>query len=414
MIGRMTGKSWAREGRGGGFIRHLASVLAFLSVCTVGAANIPKPDTVDRSDPNFVKAYLLIADPGKELYSCAGHSALRLVCDAYKLDFCYSYESEMVSERVLSFLAGRLKMGMFAIPTEKYLSFYRNDQRGVRQYALNLPTDAKVRLCKIMDGKVKEGVTLPYEFLKRGCAQSDLQCLIEAVKPLSIDFGQWPEHLRTQTRRELFSRALVGFPWNGFFVDTLVGTESDELVPIVQRVVAPQDLLLLLRQAKVLGSPILNGDGEVLVKEQQIADTSWFSPCVVGALILILAFFCGMKGVGRIMSGFLCALYVPIAVFYTYLVFFSDVPATSWHWLVIPFNILPIVFWKWREKWLLPFVGVLVIWMVGMFVSPHRLIDPAYYLLVAAYAVLGVTFGSCGGLVALRSTLKVKGRRSDT
>lgn len=336
----------------------------------------------------FVEAYLIMAEPGGELYSCAGHAALRLKCDTYKLDFCYSYESEPVSERVLTFLAGRLKMGMFAVPTEKYLSFYRDDRRGVRQYRLDLPEDAKKRLCKVMDDKVKEGVTLPYDFLERGCAQSALQCLIEALKPLSIDFGHWPDHILAKTRRELFSDGLDRFPWNRFFVYTLVGSEGDELVAPVKRVVMPRDLLAVLRQAKVVGRPVITGEGEQLVDSQPIAAASWFSPCVAGALVLLLALLSWVKALGRFLRPMLYGLYVAIAVFYTYLVFLSNLPATSWHWLVVPFNVLPIVFWKWRAKWRWYFVGVLVLWLAAMVAAPHRLTDPAYYLVVVAVVAL--------------------------
>ena len=39
-------------------------------------------DGIDRSDPNFVTASLLIMSPGNKLYSCAGHSCIRLECPA--------------------------------------------------------------------------------------------------------------------------------------------------------------------------------------------------------------------------------------------------------------------------------------------------------------------------------------------
>lgn len=337
----------------------------------------------------FVEAYLLIAEPGGELYSCAGHSALRLKCDTYNLDYCYSYESEMVSERVLTFLAGRLKMGMFALPTETYLSFYRNDGRGVKQYRLNLPEEAKKRLCKVMDDKVKEGVSLPYDFLERGCAQSDLQCLIEALKPFSIDFGHWPDHIAQKTRRELFSDGLDDFPWNRFFVYTLVGVEGDEMVSFVKRVVMPRDILLVLRQAKVEGKNIITDEGEVLVEAQPINGRTWFSPLVASGIILFLALLGWMKGVvGRFARGILYALYVSYAVFYTYMVFISSLPATSWHWLVVPFNILPIILWRWRRYWARPYAALLCLWELFMLLYPHQLTDTAYLVLVPAYIVL--------------------------
>ncbi len=337
----------------------------------------------------FVEAYLLIAEPGGELYSCAGHSALRLKCDTYNLDYCYSYESEMVSERVLTFLSGRLKMGMFAVPTEEYLSFYRNDHRGVSEYYLNLPLETKRQLWKIMDEKVAEGVKLPYDYLERGCAQSVLRCLMEAAKPLGIDFGHWPENIATKTRRELFCECLDDFPWNRFFTQSLVGVEADKYVLKYERVVVPWDLLTVLRGAKFAGERIITEEGKALVPSSSPSGASWFSPCFAGVIVALFAILSFLKGwIGRVFSGVLYGIYVGYGVFYTYLVFCSSLPATSWHWLVVPFNILPIVFWKWRKRWKWYFAGMLLIWMGGMSIYPDLLIDPAYYILVAGYMVL--------------------------
>jgi len=106
-------------------------------------------DGVDRADPNFVTASLLVMSPGDELYSCAGHSCIRLECPKFNLDYCFSYESEGVSDKIFTFFMGKLKMGMFAIPTAEYLKLGRESGRGVTQYRLNLPPDAKQRLWKL-------------------------------------------------------------------------------------------------------------------------------------------------------------------------------------------------------------------------------------------------------------------------
>ena len=355
-------------------------LLAHLSFCAFGV------------EPNFVEAYLMVAEPGGELYSCAGHTALRLKCDTHKLDYCYSYESEMVSERVLTFLSGNLKMGMFAVPTQTYLSFYRDDRRGVRQYPLNLPIEVKRQLWKVMDGKISEGVTLPYDYLERGCAQSVLNSLKEAVRPLTIDFGKWPAKFGEKTRRELFYESLNDFPWNRFFALTIGGTEVDEEVSKYRKVVIPNDLLEVLRNAKVAGEFIITEAGEEMVAGGEArGGGAWFSPMVASGIILVFAFLGMLRKGGGIFRGILYALYAAYAIFYTYLVFLSSLPATSWHWNIIPFNILPIVLWKWREKWRLFYAGISVAWMVGMAVYPHLLIDSAYYILVSAYVVLACT-----------------------
>ncbi|MBO5940789.1 MAG: hypothetical protein J6R18_06315, partial [Kiritimatiellae bacterium] len=78
--------------------------------------------------------------------------------------------------------------------------------------------------------------------------------------------------------------------------------------------------------------------------------------------------------------------------FMAYLLFVSDLPVTSWNWLVVPFNLLSALFWKWRRKWALAFAAILVGWEAGMILYPHQLTDPAYLVLVFAYIVFYFKF----------------------
>ena len=75
------------------------------------------------------------------------------------------------------------------------------------------------------------------------------------------------------------------------------------------------------------------------------------------------------------------------------MVCFSNLTAMGWNWLIVPFNLLPLVLWKWRAKCALWFAGVLVLWEIGMMVHPHRLTDPAYLVLVAAYIIMYARIG---------------------
>lgn len=84
--------------------------------------------------PDFVKAYLVVAEPGGALYSIFGHACLHLVCEAYDLDYFFTYESEDASKKVWQFLRGNLKMGMAALTPEEYLSDYKAEGRGVVEY----------------------------------------------------------------------------------------------------------------------------------------------------------------------------------------------------------------------------------------------------------------------------------------
>ena len=102
-------------------------------------------DTIDRSAEDFVKVSLVIADPGALFSSVLGHACLRMQCPVFGLDACYSYESEDISDRVLDFLMGKIRMGLYEVPTADYCAYYEEAGRGVREYQLNLPPHAVAR-----------------------------------------------------------------------------------------------------------------------------------------------------------------------------------------------------------------------------------------------------------------------------
>ena len=356
---------------------------------------------VDRDAPDFVTASLLVIGPGDELYSCAGHAALRMECPTYGLDYCFSYESESVGDKVLAFFRGKLKMGMFAVPTETFLSLYRESGRGVRQYALDLPPAVETRLWKLLDDKVAEGAELPYEFLERGCAQAMFRILIEAVAPTQLDPGRWPEPFLL-TRREIVDAAVRDhFPWNRFFLYSLVGVEADREVTNQEKVVTPDVLRDILGRVRIAGVPVISGPGVELLPETRSRRASRFPPPIAIAWLVLAVAVANLVFRSRAVDFLFVAVQTLAGCFFAYLVFVSNLPATGWNWLLVPFNPLPALLWKSRGRWSLAFAFVLLVWEAGMLLSPHRLADPAYLVLVAAYFVFYVRIpassgGGCG------------------
>ena len=373
---------------------------AFLSILLVSiplrglAAELSSPsnigfsDGIDRADPNFVTASLLVMSPGNELYSCAGHACIRLECPKFNLDYCFSYESEGVKDKIFTFFMGKLKMGMFAIPTADYLKLGRESGRGVMQYRLNLPPDAKQRLWELLDKKVAEGPCLEYDYMERGCAHSALSVLREALSPCELTVNAWPEKYGRKSRHELLEMEIgKTYPWQTFILYTICGATTDGGMAKFKKVVIPQDLLAILKIAKIGGRSVVEGDGVELLpigeggNSKPLCTPLGLSLFVVGISIAI--FFLKWAWLDWAFLAFQSLL----GLFLMYMVCFSNLTAMGWNWLIVPFNLLPLVFWKWRHKWALCFAGALVAWEVGMILSPHRLTDPAYLVLVAAYVV---------------------------
>ena len=337
-------------------------------------------------DENFVIASVVVADPGDVLYSTVGHVGIHMECPEHNLDYVFSYESEDARHKVLSFLAGNLKMGMFAIPFQEYLDLYRAEGRGVRQYTLNLPIDVKRNLWRILDNHMLEGANLPYDYIGRGCAHSALTMLKEGLDTIPILYGAWPETFTHLTRRELTGLQEKNFPWTWFFLNLICNGEIDKECTFEDKTIMPSDLVFVLQHASVQGQQLLSDETEVLLPSNHHPKAHWCSPLLVAILILALTLLCTCLK-SSIMDYVLLILQTVLGIVTVYLIFFSTLCCTEWSWLIIPFNPLPLLAWHWRRHWALPYAIVLAVWIMSMLFWPHTLTDMAYIVLTIALIV---------------------------
>lgn len=334
---------------------------------------------------DFVRAYYVVAEPGGALYSVFGHACLHMVCPAYGLDYFFSYESEDAASRLLKFFSGRLQMGMRGLTADEYLQEFAALGRGVKEYELNLPIEMKRELWRVLDEKMIDGMSLPYDFEARGCAYSCLAMLEEALGDTKIEYGEWSPRFN-RTRREIANDfAAPEYPWDFLIITSVVGAEYDRVDTITEKLLVPTELAEVWQIAKVNGEYLLSREAHQLLPSTQHHSAPWFTPMWAAMILLLLA----------ILSCFLRKPYIDylvlgivtlIGLVETYLVVFSTLPCTKWHWLLIPFNILPAICWKWRKHWALPYAIVIGLWAMCMLAWPHQLVD--YSMVVTAIAFM--------------------------
>lgn len=353
---------------------HINRVLAAIVTIAAGLGFASAlPPTAPPED--FVRASVVIAGPGETLYSCAGHAFFRMQCPSAKMDYCFTYESEDVSSKVLTFLRGKLKMGMAAAPTDDFIEQYRNEGRGVTEYPLNLPIGVKQELWHVLDNYVDQGMELPYDFMERGCAISVLHILEEALRLENMETISWPSEFE-KTRREILASELDHAPWTRVAINILTNGSANKEVPYKEKAVTPTALIELLQKSQFKGQPVISSSPRVLVKESRHLSAGWFSPMIAAIILLVITVVSCLFGRGimlRVLIGFQFIL----GLANVYLVFFSSLCATEWSWLLIPFNPLPLIFWKWRSKWEIPYAIVIFVWSAVMIFSPHSLTDPS-------------------------------------
>ena len=346
-------------------------------------------DNVDRTAEDFVIASLLVVDPGTVLYSVLGHSGIRLQCPTYDMDYCFTYESEDERQKILSFLAGKLKMGLFVIDFDDYCHIYSKDGRGVYEYKLNLPIETKRELWRILEEYLQIEKRVSYDYLNRGCAITIVNFVKQALGGTRIVYDN-SLYEQSPTARELCIANSQLALWAQFIALFLVGNEAD--VPLVgeKQLIIPADLINAWQKATVEGKILLASEPTVLVEGKPQINDGWFTPMVLAIILLVLSitnlwvkypYFDWLMLVAQTIVGLVM----------TYLIFFSNLCGTEWNWLIIPFNPLPAICWKWRKYWALPYSAVLITWCIVMTIVSiwgHMLVDWSHIIMVLAFIMI--------------------------
>ena len=247
-------------------------------------------DTIDRLAPDFVLVSLCVADPtdqSQDYLGITGHAFLRLQCPTFGLDYCFSYESEKIKGQLWDFLTGKLKMGMFAIPTSEYIEDYRIWKRAVHEYRINMPPEAEQRLWEQMDNHMLVERDMQMDLKKFGCTNTLIRYVERALLPDTIAY-YWPEKFYAQSAWEITKTHFSNYPWTSLLLRLLAGRSIDQLKTPKQKVVNPEDLVEVWSLATINGEPMLTYIGDLVEAEPVVTKRPWFTPQLCGILLLIL------------------------------------------------------------------------------------------------------------------------------
>lgn len=247
-------------------------------------------DTINRLAPDFVTVSLCIAEPtdqSQDYLGITGHAFLRLQCPTFGLDYCFSYESEKIKGQLWDYITGKLKMGMFAVPTDEYIEDYRIWKRAVHEYRINMPPEAELRLWEQMDNHMLAEQDMQMDLVKFGCANTLLRYVERALSPTQIVYN-WPEKYLTKSAVEIAEEHVENYPWTLLFMRITIPKEIAQLNSPKEKVRAPFDLLEVWSLATINGEPLLTYVGDLVEAETVVVEKPWFTPQICGILLLIL------------------------------------------------------------------------------------------------------------------------------
>ena len=343
-------------------------------------------DTIDRLADDFIEASLLVADQGYELFSVLGHMAIRVKCPHFGLDYVFTYEGERMSERFLTFLKGKLTMGVYTIPAQTYMDEFASMKKGLMEYKLHLTPEQEIRLWEILDQEMMSVTDVKYDLFTRGCAANVRKWVTKAVQPDKISYKE-PLCTHGKLISDIFLEQTEP-DWAQFFVATIGGgiiVYGNRLADL-EKLVTPHDIVYEWQRATINGVPVLSANGERLAEYVPIEKT-WFSPTLCSILILIIALL-NLWYKKNYVDWILLTLYTVLSCVIVFTQYLHPMSVIGWSWLVIAFNPLPAICWHWRDKWGVYYAAITVIWCIAILFVPHRITTYAHVVLALAFAVL--------------------------
>lgn len=355
------------------------------------------------SRPLEVHASLVVITPGDPIYSVFGHSAIRMECPTYGLDYCFSFESEPTLDYYLRFFAGKANAAFVAVPTKEFLSTYKEKGRGVTQYELNLTLHEKQELWRALDNDMVDGAHRKFNLLKNNCAAMVLTKIESILFNEQLDFGRMPEQMYYKNG-DYLKWNVQGYSWALFLFSSFVGTEADTDWTYEQKL-SPELVVPVLKGATIVNHAdgsrrlVLIGQTKQLLPVTHVPQASKLTPTIAFLLLLLFAIaitIAQWRGkwsrAAHVFDTVLFVLQTLIGLFLVYVTAVAGLFGYHWNWLLIPFNPLPFILWLCLRKrpiynkvWPL-YTLVLVAFIV---IVPWVTIQlqPAHYLIVATMAV---------------------------
>jgi hypothetical protein len=243
---------------------------------------------------------LITCDPGDEIYSHFGHSAIRIQNNNKKIDLVVNWGLFSFSDGQLQFgydfAKGRLKYFMGFQKMDDFLLEYKETQRGVSVQELNFNSKEKKEFLNLIDENYKpENREYRYEFFYDNCSSRIRDLIIRTIGnnlklDISLDSNQF-------TFRDIIHSFLKNEPWLNLGIDLVLGKRIDVFVdnynlmflPKYLAAISAKSLIKQANKSKSLISkttiiiPSKNKESEV----ENIVFFSWISLIVTLSLLII-------------------------------------------------------------------------------------------------------------------------------
>ena len=356
---------------------------------------------------------IITIGPGSLLNDSFGHNGFR-VKNEY-LDAIYDYGRYNFKDPnfYTNFAKGKLKYLMGAANTRDIITYYKQQNRTIKEQVLNLNQDQKEALLNYLAKNYKpENRAYLYDFFYDNCA-TKMRDVTETVLKSNIEY-KTPKIYKEETFRDLIQNNLYWNSWGSFGIDIALGSVIDKTASPREYMFLPENIFQYFEEAffKDTKKPLVL-DSKVIYSQKGAFEKGDFftSPIFILSLLSLCILFITYKDNKNAkrsnwLDVMLFATIGIIGLLLLLLWFATDHSATAYNYNLLwacPISIIALfqVAKNSPKNWFIGYLKLLVImlcllilhWFIGVQVYAYGLI-PLLIALVVRYLYLIRFFGS--------------------
>lgn len=238
---------------------------------------------------------ILTCDPGEELYSIFGHTAIRIIDSTKKTDLVFNYGTFDFDDPDFysKFVRGKLNYFLSVEEVPTFMYEYQVTHRSVTEQELLLNDVTKQAINEaIAKNLVGNNRYYKYDFLYDNCT-SRVKDILAKYAGMKVDKKLVPQGTSFRDMiHEYLDRG--GMLWTKLGMDILLGSPSDKSVTIAESMFLPDYLLKGIDSSVLSAHPVLLKKQSILIarKSGHTNHTNWplivFS--VISTVILVISF----------------------------------------------------------------------------------------------------------------------------
>jgi hypothetical protein len=308
---------------------------------------------------------ILTCNPGTELYSIYGHTAIRVADPSKGLDVVYNYGvfSFDSPDFIYRFAKGQTDYLMIGERFRSWFPEYQKDKRSVYEQVLNLSPEGKNTLFQaLVENARPQNRKYRYNFFIDNCA-TRVRDMIEHNVGAPVRFSS--NEIARKSYRQLIKEFHHSIRWADLGIDLLVGKKADEPVPAYGQMFLPEYLKDQFARAQIT----LDGKEQPLVLETRTLlefpnskqNTSFSWPLLIfGLLALLVAALSVLAYLKKRKTDWLDYSLLAVSglagLIILWFTLFSEHPAMSPNYNLLwafPLNLFFVGIWavkKWRPK----------------------------------------------------------------